>query len=160
MDPHPLPNPPRPITTTTTTTQQTNQQDSRLVHREGNADQLVWFQLGVPRVFALDVLLEAYGADLMVEGAWVGWGVWCMVLCGFVGLRVWFARCSSRLYSTPTHPTIEPSDGSVVIVGQSVTATHPPDRPLKEVPEPPKGLFGWRVELRDFKVQHKDAIVS
>lgn len=47
------------------------QQDSRLVHREGNADQIVWFKLGVPGFFEMDVLLEAYGCDLMLEGACV-----------------------------------------------------------------------------------------
>lgn len=59
-------NTPTPRTHTKTYKQQ---QDSRLVHREGNADQLVWFKLGVPGFFVFDVLLEAYGADLMIEGA-------------------------------------------------------------------------------------------
>lgn len=57
-------------------TNTTTQQDSRLVHREGNADQLVWFQLGVFSWFQIDVLMEAYGADLMLEGTYVRGVAW------------------------------------------------------------------------------------
>lgn len=50
-------------------------QASRLLHREGGSDQLVWFQMPL-----IDVLLEAYGADCMVEGEGVALGV-CMCEC-------------------------------------------------------------------------------
>lgn len=42
-----------------------------------------------------------------------------------------------------------------MIIGQSVPNDTPLDRPgvkEEELPPPPKGLVGWRVGLRDFKV--------
>ena len=51
-------------------------QDSLLLHREGNADQIVWWKLGVRGLFAFDILLHAYGADCMTEDGSVRCGAW------------------------------------------------------------------------------------
>lgn len=69
-------------------------QQSAMLDRQGNADQIVWWAFGIPGLFKWDILLHAWGADCMVE------------------------------------------DGSVVIIGGSITST---DR-LKdeELPPPPR----------------------
>lgn len=41
--------------------------ESELLHREGNADQVLWWSMGIPRMFTWDVLLHAWGADCMLE---------------------------------------------------------------------------------------------
>ena len=52
----------------------------------------------------------------------------------------------------PTDDHTKNTDGAVAIIGQSVSSC--PDRVKDEqLPAPPKGLFGWRVELRDFRVR-------
>ena len=42
-------------------------QQSALLHREGNADQVLWWSMGVPGLFMWDILLHAWGADCMLE---------------------------------------------------------------------------------------------
>ena len=42
-------------------------QESQLLDRQGNADQIVWWALGIPGLFKWDILMQAWGADCMVE---------------------------------------------------------------------------------------------